>query len=118
MDDNVKQYAYSFDGEMYEGEFDSVKKALEEARSREHRKVWVGELVKINPVDHFDVDDFIERLDENILDEFTIDVDTSIYVGDKDGFEAKIRAIITEHIDVLVYNIDNAKEFDDGLSST
>jgi len=108
------KYAYSFNEETYQGEFDSIDEALKEAHDEyEYDKVYVGKLVDIDPSKYIFVDELLETIDEGIYDDIG-DFDEPFFVIDNDTFEKDIRAVIRKHVIVTAKAITDSKEYNDG----
>lgn len=105
-----KQYAYSFDAEMYHGKFDTKDEAIKEATlsgAYNNADIHIGVIKEVNISNYFDIDNFIDelcdRIDDN--DEAPLDDGTEIDVDDKYAMDNEIAQIIKRRCKVSHYTI-------------
>ena len=111
MSDEVKkQYAYSFDAEMYYGKFDTKDEAIKEAAlsgAYKDADIHIGVIKEVEISNYFDIDNFIDelcdRIDDN--DEAPLDDHTEIDVDDKKAMDTEITEIIKHRCKVSHYTI-------------
>ena len=87
-DKKEERYAYSYDNEVYHGSFTTEEYALEEAinDSDDEEVFYIGVAEGIKPENYFDVESFIEDMDENMCcntgaDDRILDVDNEKELG-------------------------------------
>ena len=65
------KWAYSHDGEMYEGDYDSKEEAIEQGWAGYEflDKIWVGRWMKVKPIDQLiDIREFLRPILEYVRD--------------------------------------------------
>ena len=95
------KYAYSFNGEEYEGPFDSYEEALQEAKNenealgdKKDERVFIGECIRYEP--HVSAVDVIEAVQDDAYDQagdFAIDYLDDVTKEHRDKLESLLTGI-------------------------